>query len=158
MKKEITIILIVIILALLGWWFWTSKSSQNIAEPIPQPAPQPVKEVERPKPAQRLTFKYQYGDGTHTLNGFMNVPNDCYDITHNETYQEETNSVSVALTMKQRAGCVSDAKANKPVLVSFDAPQGVHINATLNGAPVVLNLIRVSSQEEFEKETDHLKG
>ncbi len=100
---------------------------------------------------------HQHQDGVHTLAGFIDVDSPCHTLTTESFLMEDGAVAEVRFnTLLEGENC-PQIPFTLPFRLSFDAPEGIVIRATWNGAPARLNTIPVPPGEEIPT-TPFVKG
>ena len=110
-------------------------------------------------PKITITAKHQYEDGTHIVAGEIEVPTPCHlletDVVIRESFPEQ---VTVQFEVSTLAEACAQVITPARFKVEFNASENARISGTLNGKPVILNLIEVDSGEDLDEFELFIKG
>ena len=110
-------------------------------------------------PRATITAKHQYDSGMHIVAGEIEVPTPCHlletDVIIRESFPEQ---VEVQFTVSTQAEICAQVITPARFKVEFNASENARISGTLNGKPVVLNLISAGSEENLDEFELFIKG
>lgn len=149
-------LLVVVALGVFGYTFFVQQGSEEVyvSEGTTAPAADEQEAVEL------VTAKYQYRDGIHTIAGTIDLPTPCHLLEVEPFFVgEDRMNVELRFTrsLAQNTDCVQ-VTTPQPFKVTFEAPEGVNISATLNGVPVTLNIVTVPEGEDLDNFDAFIKG
>jgi len=135
-NKTIGGIIIVLLLGLGAWLvFRNGEEEATSAQPL----------------AERAVGVHYAGNGTHTVEGTVMLPNPCYALSVlTEKRAGIPEEVLLRFTAEQTADICAQVIYEAPFRVSFDAADNAVLSATINDVPFVLGLERrerVSAEE-----------
>ncbi len=152
-------VFLVLALILFGFILMRQNGAKKeISNPATSPADTQVPEE---KAGKIITAKHDFVDGTHIIAGTIDLPSPCYILRHEVVFlNEEKTEVEVRFTssVKDPAQACAQVIFPAPFKVEFEGPQKVAISATLNGEPIVLNLVNVPEGEDIESFSEFIKG
>jgi hypothetical protein len=100
---------------------------------IPQPAPL----AEATAPAPEVTLRDVFKKGTHTITGSVQAPTPCTTLSAEASLAGDASSTSaivIAITMPKDTGICIQQIADLPFSVTVEAPEGVPVQVSVNGA------------------------
>ena len=100
---------------------------------------------------QSITAKHQFKEGTHIVAGEFNLPTPCHLLKTRAVIRESTpRQVVVEFNVVSQDGGLC-AQVITPVQFKFifDAAERAIITATINGDPVILNLLQIGKGEDL---------
>ena len=110
-------------------------------------------------PRATITAKHQYRNGTHIIAGEIEVPTPCHiletDVIIRESFPEQ---VTVRFTVSTQAEICAQVITPARFKVEFEASERASILGTLNGEPVIFNLIEAGSDENLDEFELFIKG
>gem|GEM_PF-1964082 len=138
-KKTIWGILIIVLLGLGAWLMFRSAGWRSEEEASAQPL------------AEKATGVDYAGNGMHTVEGTVTLPNPCYTLSVSaENHGGSPEEVVLRFTAEQTADICAQVIFEAPFRVSFDAANNAVLSATINNTPFVLDVERrerVSAEE-----------
>ncbi len=108
----------------------------------------------------RLIAKHDFADGMHTVVGEFDLPTPCHLLTiepHFIDGDESNVELQYALFFDDEEMC-AQVITPQQYRVDFEAPEDAAISATVDGSPVVLNLVEVPEGEDIDTFEDYFKG
>jgi hypothetical protein len=150
-NTRIIILVAVLVLVAIGLFTYTLVSA---------PAPEETPIVTEQKPQQEeviITARHQYVEGIHTIAGSASVPTSCHRLVPTPFILEDGTTVEIRFTTLLEGEECPVGLTDVPFRVTFEAVEDVTIRATLDGAPVRLNLVPVGPGETLEDEL-YIKG
>jgi len=101
---------------------------------------------------QSVSAKRQFKDGTHTIVGKLDLPTPCHVLDTRAVIRASTpRQVVVELSIKSgEAELCAQVIMPAQFEISFDAPEDVIITTTINGEPVILDLLKVDAEEDLD--------
>ena len=118
-------------------------------------------QVPEEKAGKIITAKHDYLDGKHIIAGTMDLPTPCHILRHEVVFlNEDKSEVEVRFTssVEDPEKVCAQVIYPTPFKVEFEGPEKVAISATLNGEPIVLNLVEVPEGEDIESFSEFIKG
>ena len=110
-------------------------------------------------PRVTITAKHQYRNGTHIIAGEIEVPTPCHLLETNVIIKESfPEQVTVQFEVGTQAEICAQVITSARFKVEFKVSENARISGTLNGKPVILNLIEASSEEDLDKFELFIKG
>jgi hypothetical protein len=105
-----------------------------------------------------LSAKHQFVDGIHTIAGTVELPTPCHTLVAEPFFVDDASStVEIRFSTALQGEECATVPTQVPFRVSFEAPEGVAIRATWDGAPVRLNLVPVAPGETLDGDVN-MKG
>ncbi len=161
MSKSTIAIIVILACIVLGttyvafapdsWKFWRSNTPivNNTENTTPDPS----------FPAERITAKHQFTNGTHIVAGEVNLPTPCYILTTDamiaESYPEQ---VTLRFVAKTNADTCAQVITTERFKINFTASENASIKATWNGKVIPLNLIPAGVNEDLNDFELFIKG
>lgn len=151
---SVVIIIALIIIAYAGYQSMTNENNT--------PLPTDQKEEVNPNQDKLITAKHQYvaTSSKHYIAGTLTLPSICHELDTSVDVDREMTPVTatihfdVTTTAENCSKAIGEARFKE----SFEAPKNAIIKATLNGAPVELNLIPVPKGEDISDFQIYVKG
>ena len=116
-------------------------------------------DVQVDTPKVTITAKHQFSEGTHVVAGEIDVPTPCHlletDVIIRESFPEQ---VTIQFEVSTLAEVCTQVITPARFKVEFKVSENARISGTLNGEPVVLNLIEVGSDEDLDEFELFIKG
>ena len=110
-------------------------------------------------PKVTITAKHQFSEGTHIIAGEIEVPTPCHlletEVIIRESFPEQ---VTVQFEVSTLAEACVQVITPARFKVEFNVSENARISGTLNGKPVILNLIEVDSDEDLDEFELFIKG
>lgn len=119
----------------------------------------PDMQEEETNATERITAKHFFDGTTHTVAGEILMPTPC-DLLEGEAIVRESHpeQVTVALTVINTSEMCAQVVTAQRFKVDFDASADAEITATLDGEPVILNLIEAEPGEDPDDFEIFIKG
>jgi len=155
-NKGLWVTLGILALILIAGGFYYSYRS-NTADKLEYESPIP--EEEENETVQIIQTKHQYKNGTHTYVGEINLPTPC-DVLNHEVVPAvgSTTSFSIAFTTSNTSDVCAQVITPRAFKVVFKAGESIQVSATLNGAPLRLNIFEVGQEEDLDTFEVFIKG
>lgn len=118
-------------------------------------------QVPEEKAGKIITAKHDYLNGTHIIAGTIDLPTPCHILRHEVIFlNEDKTEVEVRFTssVEDPEKVCAQVIYPAPFKVEFEGPEKTAISATLNGIPIVLNLVAVPEGEDIESFSEFIKG
>jgi hypothetical protein len=159
-KKHIlyTILFIVIAALIIGASFYFSQKGGDVQNGTASVIEGLGDGAEAPK--ETVTAKHQYKDGVHIVAGEITVPTPCHILEADAVVNSDTSPEQVTIRLKSSTkadGCIQIITPAR-FKVEFKASKDAVIKMTLNGKPVILNLIEAGADEDLEDFELFIKG
>lgn len=103
-----------------------------------------------------VTAKHQYKEGVHTFAGEIVMPTPCDALSW--TVATTTDTAQIAFTTTSPAEACAQVITSQRFKVSFRGSASTTAQATLDNAPVRLNIIEVGSEENLDNFEIYIKG
>jgi len=152
--KVIISVVVIIVLVVLGIWWFTGNERK-------------ADNLNKDQTGEQLTTdqntinaKRAFIDGTHTLVGQIDLPTPCdlldYSVAIAESVPEQV-AINFIIINESEGAC---AQVITPARfkVTFAASAEAIIGATLNGVPVILNIIEAAEDENLDDFEIYIKG
>lgn len=167
-KKSTVIIAILVILALIGIFTISLQTSKlNTVDQVADVA-STTKWLNTPadKPNELqitektvISAKHAYQNGQHIIAGEVLMPTPCHVLDTSIIATSDMKQVSVNLLSSIKTGeTCAEVITGARFKVSIKADKTAKISATLNGQPVVLNLIEAGANENLDNFDLYIKG
>lgn len=136
MSTKAVVTIIVVLLAIIALIVWFKPFGLGgPEEPGQTPGPEE-------KPTQTITANHFYKDGGHTVQGNISLPTPCHELSNSvDVERGNPDQVTINFTVVSTAEICVQVIAERFFTVSFEADEDARIRATLNGAPIALELI-----------------
>lgn len=123
------------------------------------PAQELPEDDEDTQSVERVTAKHFFDGTTHTVAGEIMMPTPC-DLLDGEAIVRESmpEQVTVALSVINTSETCAQVVTAQRFKVDFEASADAEITATLDGAPVILNLIEAGPDEDPDDFEIFIKG
>ncbi len=142
----------VLVLIAIGLFAYTLVSAPT-QETQPPEVETPAAVVEE----RLITAQHKFEAGIHEIAGMVDVPSPCHTLVAESFLLENDTVVEVRFsTLLEGEECPQQID-EVPFHVTFEADEGVAIQATWNGTPVRLNLVPLAPGEELDVEL-YIKG
>ncbi|HLP43921.1 MAG TPA: hypothetical protein VK145_01425 [Candidatus Nanoarchaeia archaeon] len=146
-------IVIIVILAFTAYWQFGRNQSASVLD-----SQQPITQ-EQPQDNRIITALHQYKNGTHIIAGQADVPTPCHVLSETVSVSDATpRQATIAFTTTASGDVCAQVITSARFKTEFIAPENVIINATWNGAPVQLNLIPASAEDDLDNFDIFIKG
>lgn len=158
-KAIVTVLVLLIAAAGVFGYTWYQGRQDTRATPASTSTPQEPQRQEQD--ARIITAQHAFSDGEHTIAGELDVPTPCH-LLETETFfiEGDPRKVELRFTTSVVESDEVCAQVITPARfkVTFEAPQDAAISATLDGEPVVLNLVDVPQGESLDEFEVFIKG
>ncbi len=106
-----------------------------------------------------ITVRHQFRNGKHTVIGDIDLPTPCYKLAVAHT-AGKSNPVThnIDLTTSTSGDFCAQVITTKPFKITFAGAKDDKITATLDGKPLILNIIHASDSENLEETDPYSKG
>lgn len=154
--------IIVLALLCLGYLFLSGKDDRPIADENATPSWMEAPAATSGAPVDAkviITAKHWYKDGVHTLAGEISVPSPCHIVEGHTSASADGMQSFLELSSSVKTGEMC-AQVITPARfkVSQKADKNTSWSATLNSAPVTLNLIEAGPNEDPDDFELYIKG
>lgn len=155
-QRAIVAAAVLFAIIVLGMFLYARFRSDNLyrAEPVPLPP------VNQPSGITHVDAKHFFKDGTHTVAGelLMSTPCDLLEATANVAKSLPEQVMIDIKIINNTDGVCAQTITPQRFKASFKASEQAKIEATVNGKPVILNLIEAEPGENPDDFEVHIKG
>lgn len=156
MKRSYIYTIIVVLAVLAGLFIFNGFFAERPAQTGTEKETQGVEEEH---PSITITAKHQFKDGTHIVAGEIAMPTPCHILDHTVTMDDSLpEHVLIAFTLSTLDDTCDKVVTPGRFKVEFAAAEDATIDATLNGEPVILNLIEAGPDEDLNDFEIYIKG
>jgi len=144
-------IIVLVVLAVLVLGYGVLRSTFTKTSPTATSTEQlPVEEM------RIVTAKHQYKDATHTFAGEIVMPTPCDALSW--TVATTTDATRISFITTSPAEVCAQVITSQRFKVSFRGSASTTVQATLDNAPIRLNIIEVGSEENLDNFEIYIKG
>lgn len=148
----VALLMILLVLALGVWAFINYWGNE-----IVPPAPPPGNTGNTQKPT--LAIEHGFFGGLHLYRGTIDLPTPCHTIAIESRVAESfPEQITLAITTRERQGVCAQVVTPTPFSTTVQASREARVSATLNGAPVQLQLEEMRAVVTFPDLTQTLKS